>query len=271
MRRIILNLSAFAMLCFIASPVAAIELDVSQITAINFSTGNNPVSVTTAATTTAAVTSDVGCQVDFSIAMNSGVLTFEPSDSEQQCPVLLVVPENFASLKIESSNGSITFTGNLKNLEIAGDNGTATVTNSSFDSLVVSNTNGAVLLDTVSANRTNLKSVNAGVTVAKLSSPFSVEATNGKLRMSKITVPNGSRNSIRKTNGNVLVNGIKVIPPLRERKARVTLTTKTVNGDVKVANKALFNRRRSLTSSLGTGRVRARLSISTINADITVR
>lgn len=271
MRQIILNLSAFATLCVIALPVAALELDVSQIAAINFSTGNNPVSVTTSATTTAVATSDTGCQVDFSTSINSSVLTFEPSDSEQQCPVFLVVPENFASLKIESSNGSITFTGNLKNLEIAGDNGTATVTNSSFDSLVLSNTNGAVLLDTVSANDTDLKSVNAGVTVAKLASPFSVEATNGKLKMSKITVPNGSKNSIRKTNGSVVVSGIKVIPPLRERKARVMLTTKTVNGDVKVSNKTRLNRRRSLTSSLGNGRIRSRLSITTVNADITVR
>jgi DUF4097 and DUF4098 domain-containing protein YvlB len=145
------------------------------------------------------------------------------------------------------------------------------VTNSSFDKLVLSNTNGAVLLDTVSANDTDLKSVNAGVTVAKIASQFSVEATNGKLKMSKITVPNGSRNSIRKTNGNVVVSGIKVIPPLRERRARVTLTTKTVNGDVKVSNRTLFNRRRSLTSSLGSGKVRARLSMTTVNADISVR
>jgi hypothetical protein len=145
------------------------------------------------------------------------------------------------------------------------------VTNSSFDKLVLSNTNGAVLIDTVSANDTDLKSVNAGVTVAKLASQFAVEATNGKVRMSKITVPSGSRNSIRKTNGNVVVSEIKVIPPLRERKARVTLTTKTVNGDVKVSHKILFNHRRSLTSSLGIGKVRARLSITTVNADITVR
>lgn len=258
-------------ICLIASPAVAAEIDVSQATSIELSMGNNPVSVTTSAMNIAWLTTATGCQLDFSISTGSNLVTVEPSDSEQQCPVFLVVPENFPSLKIESSNGSIAFTGNLKNLEIVGDNGTATVTNSSFDRLVLSNTNGAVLLDTVSANETSLKSVNAAVTVAKLASMFSVEATNGKLRMSKTTAPSGSRNSIRKTNGYVVVNGIKVIPPLRERRARVTLTTKTVNGDVKVSNSALLNRRRSLTSSLGTGKVRARLSITTINADITVR
>lgn len=250
---------------------AAEDIDLNQVSAIHFSAGNNSVTVSTSNITTASFAADSSCQITPSTTIVNGVLTIETSDPEQTCAYSLIVPTNFQAVRIDSSNGAVSFSGTAGQLVVVGDNGSATVSNSAIGTLLVTNTNGPITVDTVSASSSAINSTNADITISKLNSPFAIDATNGELRISATVLPFGSKSSVRKTNDKVTITGVKVRSAGSNKRARLKLTTRTLNGAVTVKRKKLANRGRTKVTMLGKGKQRATLSIVTVNADIVVK
>ena len=268
MKRIIISaVSLVAGVCFAAPSSHAEDFDLSQATAVKLEAGIHPITVSTAMTAVALVTADAACGLTFSSSLIQGVLTIEPSGSNLDCAISLVMPENFAALKLNSSIGGIIFSGNIAKLEIDGSNSTTRIANSSLASLNLTNTNGDIFIDTVLAKKTRITSSNAKVSIIKLTSSFNISATNGAVQVRSSKIKYGSKNFIQAVNGNVLVSGLKVIAPAMQNKARLIVKGKAINGSVRLKGQRLKNG----SYTVGSGHTRANLSISTINSDITVR
>lgn len=251
-------------------PAYAQQFDLSQASSIVISTGNSSATVTTADVTALSLDANDGCNSAFSSTFESGLLTILAAEPDEECSLSVQLPESFPSLRIESSNGDVSFTGTLASLAIDSANGDSVVIDSSLNSLSVATSNGGAVVRNVDADQSSIDTTNGAIVVQRLRSRITITTTNGRVLVKKSIVPHGTKNTIRQTNGSISVTGLKVRPPVGERKARLRVKAYSTNGAVRIRGNALSSRKTHF-QTFGSGRTSAVLSVRTVNGAIVIK
>lgn len=168
--------------------------------------------------------------------------------------------------KLVTSNGAITVGGGVRGLEANTSNGAIQVRATGAASLSLGTSNGRIEVSEASGN-VRASSSNGRIDLVNVRGQVEVSTSNSSIRLEGLTLPPGSRNSARTSNGS-----IEVIGPAPATPVGMVIRGNTSNGHVNFSLPG-FEVQTGRTSFIArqAGEQPTELTLQTANGSITVR